>query len=234
MKWYNYIKHNFEHLFGSIESEPEHQSILDAMVLFAGDENHKSWNGDQWVYGIPPHPEREDILSEFQEIVVSDFKELLKVPKIPLRNISNSTPVNGYVYWITLTPKDGENEGELRDFINYLKSYNPQIIGAYERGSNNKFHSHFVIQQDNPIDSSKTPYIKYTRSMGIIKNNTNCFRLKNLEVVLLKIRYLLKESKENYGYFGDYDFWNNIIKEKLSQEIINLKRYELIKNSFNT
>ena len=234
MKWYYYIKENFKQLFGSIEGEPSHHELLDAMQCLAGDANHKTWTGTDWTYGIPPHPDREEILNEFMNIVRDDFYELLNTPRIPLKGVSNITPVNNYVYWITLTPKDGENEGELREYITYLRNYNPQIIGAFERGSNGKFHAHFVIEQNAPIDATKTPYIKYTRSMGIVKNNANCFRLKNLEVVLLKIRYILKESKENYGYFGDYKFWNNIIKEKLNQEIINLNRLELIINSFNT
>lgn len=162
---------------------------------------------------------------EFYDFQVYFHSQLCRSPKSPCDKNLNSVPVDDYVYWITLNPKTEISEGTLRGFVENLVLYNPRIFGCYEKGfENGKFHAHLIIQQSTKIDTSKTPYCKYTKTMGLIKNKLNMWRLNNWNACLIKLRYMLKDTKDNEGFFGDFHYFNDIILYKLDQSIINFER----------
>lgn len=167
----------------------------------------------------------KDIAQEYFNFQVYFHLKNLNAPKSLCNSNKNTSSVDGYVYWITLSPKNGVSEKQLRDYVLYLTNYNPRIFGCFEYGAETKrFHAHFVIHQDKKFDSSKTPYISYHKKLGEFISKKTYDRINNWEHGLVKLRYMCKESKNNDSFFGDFLYFNSIIKEKLDCEILNLER----------
>lgn len=229
----DYFKENWEFYVGSSIPEPTDLDIFNFIELFL-DEGHIEQKDIHKMleHGVIGHNhDLHDILNsmyvEFEnfhtELFYKNFPEK-RVPKVPdSNNIVKGTKTENYIYWITLTPKMGTDEGFLRDYIKYLSTRVPKILGCFERGTNEKFHAHLIVELSKKLDKSKAPWHKYTSDSngGILEHKKNLFLMANYETALLKTRYMLKEDKNNFGYFGDYHYWDNLYKEKINQRIQN-------------
>lgn len=178
------------------------------------------------------HPEEisddvEGLDAYLQDYIIAQFQFLreskkTEIPKIPTNNTPIDTGV--YMYWITLTPPmntDKTQESLLRDFIQYLIPKVPHVFGCFEKGEgNDNFHSHLLVSLSTSLDKSKAPWQNYLKTCkGVLLFKKNFELCKNYEFALLKARYCVMESKDNYGYFGDYKYWDDLFKEKTGQVI---------------
>lgn len=196
-------------------NETNYLDILQAMYDYATSDDIVYMPTGEYYHKDSSIEDRDEILDFWEDKVLAFSKTVLF--SSPQKSPCNNTPIIGnHIYWITLTPPLHLKESLLRDYIKYLVPKVPNIFGAFEVGESNNFHCHFIVQLDKKIDISKAPFIKYQKDcQGKILTNKNMFLCKNYEYVLHKLRYICQDIKDNKGYFGNYEFFNNVIKTKL-------------------
>lgn len=120
--------------------------------------------------------------------------------------------VEGYFYWVTLTPKVAP-ENKLRKFVDNLKKLsNIKFFGCFETSKSEHFHLHIIIKLEKKIDITKNPWRQY-------KEYFKPILLKNYNEILVKARYCITEEKDGKKeeIFGDFDYFNNLCKSQTGQ-----------------
>lgn len=122
--------------------------------------------------------------------------------------------LDGYYYWVTLTPIVAA-ENKLRKFVENLKKLqNIKFLGCFENSKEGRFHLHIVIRLDKKIDLTKNPWRNYPDYFKPIL-------LKSYQDILIKVRYCITDNKDGTKeeIFGDYEYFNNFLKSQTGQTV---------------
>jgi len=203
-----------------IDNTPDnYQFILDAMYDYTEEQEYIYCQNGQKISNHNKTDDYYKVLEFWTNEVLQNFQKLVKSKKSPVpESPTNNTPiVDVYVYWMTFTiPRDTDHK-ILVDYINYLVPRVPKILGCYETADEetDNFHAHFIVELTKKYDRSKTPWDKYFK----LKYVNKVVQLKNYDISLKKVRYCFMDCKNNLGYFGNYEYWDDLYKEKLGQVI---------------